>query len=52
MLRATGWYLVSTPIDLRCGMDRLLVKVQLLAGDTWNSGDSIRINRVGAWQAE
>lgn len=28
MLRPTGWYLVLAPVDLRCGMDRLLVMVQ------------------------
>jgi transposase len=25
MLTPTGWYLATSPIDLRCGMDRLLV---------------------------
>lgn len=47
MLRATGWYLVSTSIDLRCGMDRLLVEVQLLAGDTQEGGAYIFRNRSG-----
>jgi transposase len=28
MLSPTGWYLAVVPIDLRCGIDRLLVKVQ------------------------
>lgn len=32
MLRPTGWQLVVAPVDLRCGMDRLLVMVQTLAG--------------------
>jgi transposase len=31
MLRPTGWYLATAPIDLRYGMDRLLVMVQ----STW-----------------
>lgn len=28
MLRPTGWYLATAPVDLRYGMDRLLVMVQ------------------------
>ncbi len=28
MLSPTGWWLVTAPIDLRCGMDRLLVHVR------------------------
>lgn len=30
MLSVTGWYLAVEPIDLRCGVDRLLVWVQSL----------------------
>lgn len=48
MLRATGWYLVSAPIDLRCGMDRLLVKVQLVAlNEVQEGGAYIFRNRSG-----
>jgi transposase len=32
MLRPTGWWLALEPIDLRCGMDRLLVLVQTQFG--------------------
>lgn len=32
MLSPTGWYVAVTPIDLRCGIDRLLVKVQAELG--------------------
>jgi transposase len=32
MLRPTGWWLALKPIDLRCGMDRLLVLVQTQFG--------------------
>ncbi len=28
MLSPTGWWLVTAPMDLRCGMDRLLVHVR------------------------
>lgn len=28
MLRPTSWWLAVAPVDLRCGMDRLLVTVQ------------------------
>lgn len=28
MLSPRGWWLVTAPVDLRCGMDRLLVHVQ------------------------
>ena len=28
MLSPSGWWLVTTPMDLRCGMDRLLVHVR------------------------
>ena len=28
MLNPTGWWLLQEPVDLRCGMDRLLVAVQ------------------------
>ena len=32
MLNPTGWWLLQAPIDLRCGMDRLLVAVQTSLG--------------------
>jgi transposase len=32
MLSPTGWWLVTAPIDLRCGMDRLLVHVREILG--------------------
>jgi transposase len=32
MLSPTGWWLVSAPMDLRCGMDRLLVHVREALG--------------------
>ncbi len=32
MLSPTCWYVAVTPIDLRCGIDRLLVKVQAELG--------------------
>jgi transposase len=28
MLRPTGWWVAMAPVDLRCGMDRLLMTVQ------------------------
>lgn len=32
MLSPSGWWLAVAPIDLRCGIDRLLVKVQTELG--------------------
>jgi transposase len=32
MLSPTGWWLVTAPMDLRCGMDRLLVHVRETLG--------------------
>jgi transposase len=32
MLSPTGWWLVTAPMDLRCGMDRLLVHVREVLG--------------------
>jgi hypothetical protein len=34
MLSPTGWWLVTAPMDLRCGMDRLLVHVRETLGAT------------------
>ena len=37
MLSPTGWWLVTAPIDLRCGMDRLLVHVrEILDGNPFD----------------
>ena len=38
MLSPTGWWLAVTPIDLRCGIDRLLVKVQTELGHAAQDG--------------
>jgi transposase len=32
VLKPTGWWLLQAPVDLRCGMDRLLVAVQSTLG--------------------
>lgn len=32
MLSPSGWWLVTAPMDLRCGMDRLLVQVREVLG--------------------
>lgn len=32
ILRPTGWWVAVAPVDLRCGMDRLLVLVQTAFG--------------------
>lgn len=46
MLRPTGWYVAVAPIDLRCGMDRLLVKVQVELGrDARDGGAYVFRNR-------
>ena len=48
MLIPTGWWLAVTPIDLRCGMDRLLVAVQTtLDRDAFDGGAFIFRNRSG-----
>lgn len=61
MLTPTGWYLATAPVDLRCGMDRLLVIVQSLAesavpGDAYvfrnRSGTRIKVlvaDATGVW---
>lgn len=38
MLRPTGWWLAVAPVDLRCGVDRLLVKVQTELGRDGGDG--------------
>lgn len=46
MLSPTGWWLAVTPIDLRCGIDRLLVKVQAeLDRDVRDGGAYVFRNR-------
>lgn len=47
MLTATGWYLATAPVDLRCGMDRLLVIVQSLAGSAVPGDAYVFRNRSG-----
>lgn len=49
MLRPTGWWLALAPIDLRCGMDRLLVRVQTEFGrDAFDGGAYLFRNRSGS----
>lgn len=38
MLSASGWWLACAPVDLRCGVDRLLVKVQAELGQAVSEG--------------
>lgn len=48
MLRPTGWWLASAPIDLRCGMDRLLVLLQTVLGrDGFDGSAYVFRNRAG-----
>lgn len=47
MLSPKGWWLAVTPIDLRCGMDRLLVAVQAtLERDAFGGGAFVFCNRA------
>ncbi|HWS27224.1 MAG TPA: IS66 family insertion sequence element accessory protein TnpB [Xanthomonadales bacterium] len=49
MLRPTGLWLALKPIDLRCGMDRLLVLVQTQFGrDGFDGGAYLFRNRSGS----
>jgi hypothetical protein len=50
MLRPTGWWLAVTPVvDLRCGIDRLLVAVQSVLGrDAFDGGAYVFRNRSSA----
>lgn len=44
----TGWWLVVSAMDLRCGMDRLLVAVETLSGrDAFDGGAFVFRNRAG-----
>ena len=48
MLRPSGWWLAISPVDLRCGMDRLLVLVQTQLGrDGFDGGAYVFRNRSG-----
>jgi transposase len=48
MLRPTGWWLAVVPIDLRCGMERLLVMVQTQFGrNGFDGGAYVFRNRSG-----
>lgn len=48
MLTPTGWWLAISPIDLRCGIDRLLMAVQaLLGGGIIDGGAYVFRNRAG-----
>lgn len=48
MLSPSGWFLVLAPVDLRCGVDRLLLIVQSLAGDALADGAYVFRNRSGS----
>lgn len=48
MLSPTGWWLAVAPIDLRCGMDRLLVQVTTSLGrEPTDGGAYVFRNRAG-----
>ena len=48
MLNPTGWWLVQVPTDLRCGIDRLLVKIATELGhDAREGGAYVFRNRAG-----
>ena len=47
MLTSTGWFLATAPVDLRCGMDRLLVIVQSLVGSAAPGNAYVFRNRSG-----
>ena len=45
----TGWWLAVEPIDLRCGIDRLLLKVQSALGrDAFDGGAYVFRNRAAS----
>ena len=47
MLSPTGWWLAVAPVDLRCGIDRLLMKVQVDFGrDSRDGGAYVFRNRA------
>lgn len=48
MLSPTGWWLAVAPIDLRCGIDRLLVQVTASLGrEPTDGGAYVFRNRAG-----
>jgi transposase len=48
VLNATGWWLAVAPVDLRCGIDRLLVKIgNELGCDARDGGAYVFRNRAG-----
>lgn len=48
MLIPTGWWLAVAAMDLRCGIDRLLVAVQTALGrDAFDGGAFVFRNRAG-----
>lgn len=48
MLRPSTWWLAVEPIDLRCGIDRLLVRVQSVFGrDAFDGAAYVFRNRSG-----
>jgi transposase len=48
MLRPSSWWLAIEPIDLRCGIDRLLVLVQAVFGrDAFDGAAYVFRNRSG-----
>jgi len=48
VLTPTGWWLAVAAIDLRCGIDRLLVAVQSTLGrDAFEGGAFVFRNRTG-----
>lgn len=49
VLSPTGWWLVVPPMDLRCGMDRLLVVVRQTVGhEPFDGGAYVFRNRSGS----
>lgn len=47
-MSATGWWLAQAPVDLRCGIDRLLVQVQdALGRNAVDGGAYVFRNRAG-----
>lgn len=48
MLSGAAWWLIRTPMDLRCGADRLLVQVRtLLGGEPVEGAGYVFVNRAG-----
>jgi transposase len=48
MLSPTGWWLAQAPVDLRCGVDRLLALVQQALGrNAVDGGAYVFRNRAG-----